>query len=266
MIPLGSCTMKLNATTEMEPVTLPGFAELHPFVPAERRRGYARSSASSRAAGRGHRLRQGVDPAQRRLAGRARRSARDPRLPPRQRRRAARRLPDPVLRARHQRRVRGHGRDEGRRGEVRRGRRVDLDDLRAKCEEHSRELAAIMVTYPSTHGVYEEHDRRHLRDRARARRPGVRRRRQPQRAARLRQAGASSAATCPTSTCTRRSASRTAAAAPASARSRCARTWRRTCPTTRCTPRPAKRAASGRSRPRRTAPPGSCRSPGPTSG
>ena len=35
MIPLGSCTMKLNATTEMEPVSLPGFADLHPFVPYE---------------------------------------------------------------------------------------------------------------------------------------------------------------------------------------------------------------------------------------
>ena len=40
MIPLGSCTMKLNATTEMEPVSLPGFADLHPFVPAEDAEGY----------------------------------------------------------------------------------------------------------------------------------------------------------------------------------------------------------------------------------
>ncbi|HRD63679.1 MAG TPA: glycine dehydrogenase (aminomethyl-transferring), partial [Nocardioides sp.] len=42
MIPLGSCTMKLNATTEMEPVSLPGFADLHPFVPAEDAAGYHR--------------------------------------------------------------------------------------------------------------------------------------------------------------------------------------------------------------------------------
>ena len=42
MIPLGSCTMKLNATTEMEPVSLPGFADLHPFVPAEDALGYRR--------------------------------------------------------------------------------------------------------------------------------------------------------------------------------------------------------------------------------
>ena len=42
MIPLGSCTMKLNATTEMEPVSLPGFADLHPFAPAEDALGYRR--------------------------------------------------------------------------------------------------------------------------------------------------------------------------------------------------------------------------------
>src|SRR5690606_15687634 len=41
MIPLGSCTMKLNATAEMEPISLPGFADLHPFVPAEDAQGYA---------------------------------------------------------------------------------------------------------------------------------------------------------------------------------------------------------------------------------
>ena len=40
MIPLGSCTMKLNATTEMEPISWPEFAELHPFAPAEQRPGY----------------------------------------------------------------------------------------------------------------------------------------------------------------------------------------------------------------------------------
>src|SRR5688500_1871162 len=40
MIPLGWCTMKLNATTEMEPVSLPGFADLHPFAPADDARGY----------------------------------------------------------------------------------------------------------------------------------------------------------------------------------------------------------------------------------
>ena len=80
MIPLGSCTMKLNATTEMEPVSLPGFADLHPFAPAEDAAGYTQLIERARVlAGRGHRLRPGVDPAQRRLAGRARRAAGDPR-------------------------------------------------------------------------------------------------------------------------------------------------------------------------------------------
>jgi len=41
MIPLGSCTMKLNATTEMEPISWPGFANLHPYAPEEQTRGYA---------------------------------------------------------------------------------------------------------------------------------------------------------------------------------------------------------------------------------
>ena len=40
MIPLGACTMKLNATSEMEPIGLPGFADLHPFAPAEDAAGY----------------------------------------------------------------------------------------------------------------------------------------------------------------------------------------------------------------------------------
>ena len=43
MIPLGSCTMKLNATAEMIPMTLPGFADIHPFAPPEQTEGYADS-------------------------------------------------------------------------------------------------------------------------------------------------------------------------------------------------------------------------------
>ena len=75
---------------------------------------------------------------------------------------------------------------------------VDVDDLEAKVDEHAADLAALMVTYPSTHGVFEEriteicdlvHD---------ARRPGVRRRRQPQRARRRGPARAGSAATSAT--------------------------------------------------------------------
>ena len=141
-----------------------------------------------------------------------------------------RRLPDPVERARHQRRLGGDGRDAGRRGQGDRGglgrpRRP----ARASVRRTRDDLAAIMVTYPSTHGVYEDRHHRAVLDRARARRSGVRRRRQPERAARARPSRASSAATCRTSTCTRRSASRTAAGGRASGRSRSRRTSRRTC-------------------------------------
>ena len=109
MIPLGSCTMKLNATTEMEPVSLPGFADLHPFAPAEDAQGYAVLIEQLESwLADGDRLRPGLDPAERRLAGRARRAAGDPRLPPADGRRRAPRLPDPVLGPRHQR---GLGRD-----------------------------------------------------------------------------------------------------------------------------------------------------------
>ena len=88
MIPLGSCTMKLNATTEMEPISLPGLRRPAPVRAGRGRRRLPPAGRRPRGlAGRGHRLRPGLDPAQRRLAGRARRAARDPRLPPRQRRR-----------------------------------------------------------------------------------------------------------------------------------------------------------------------------------
>ena len=86
MIPLGSCTMKLNATAEMEPITWPEFAAIHPFAPADQREGYRvliddleRSlveitgyAAVSLQPNAGH-------------PGRARRAARHPRLPPRPR-------------------------------------------------------------------------------------------------------------------------------------------------------------------------------------
>jgi glycine dehydrogenase len=157
MIPLGSCTMKLNATTEMEPVGLPGFADVHPFAPAETTpgyrslieeleqwladlTGYAKVSVQPNAGSQGE------------LAGlmaihayhRARNEPqRDVCLIPSS----------------------AHGTNAA--SAVMAGMRVvvvasktdgtvDLDDLREKCQEHSDALAAIMVTYPSTHGVYEE--------------------------------------------------------------------------------------------------------------
>ena len=156
MIPLGSCTMKLNATAEMEPISFPGFAELHPFVPADAAAGmielietleswlaevtgYAAVSIQPNAGSQGE------------LAG--------------------------LLAIRGYHRSRGdeardvclipssaHGTNAA--SAVMAGMRVvvvkstdagevDLDDLRAKCAEHADDLAAIMVTYPSTHGVYE---------------------------------------------------------------------------------------------------------------
>ena len=70
---------------------------------------------------------------------------------------------------------------------------VDLQDLKSKAEAHRAELAAIMVTYPSTHGVFEAGIRDVCDDRSRQRRSGLRRRRQPQRAGRAGRAGRSSA-------------------------------------------------------------------------
>ncbi|NYI45050.1 glycine dehydrogenase [Nocardioides aromaticivorans] len=156
MIPLGSCTMKLNATAEMEPISWPGFADMHPLAPLEdvagyrvlveqleewlaEITGYAAVSIQPNAGSQGE------------LAGLL------------------------AIRAYH------HDRGEARRdvclipssahgtnaaSAVLAGFRVvvvasredgtvDLDDLAAKCAEHTDRLAAVMVTYPSTHGVYE---------------------------------------------------------------------------------------------------------------
>ncbi|CAN5310824.1 aminomethyl-transferring glycine dehydrogenase [soil metagenome] len=156
MIPLGSCTMKLNATVEMEPISLPGFANLHPFVPAEAATGYAQMITELQtwlAEVTGYDT-VSVQPnagSQGELAG--------------------------LLAIRGYHHANGdHHRDvcllpssahgtnaasavmAGMRAVIVRSAEdgtVDLDDLRAKCEAHSEDLAAIMVTYPSTHGVYE---------------------------------------------------------------------------------------------------------------
>ncbi len=263
MIPLGSCTMKLNATTEMEPVSLPGFADLHPFAPAEDALGYRKliDQLESWLADVTGYDRVSIQPnagSQGELAGLL------------------------AIRAYHQANGEGerrvclipssaHGTNAA--SAVMAGMKVvvvksaadgsvDMDDLKKQCDEHRDDLAAIMVTYPSTHGAYEDTISDLCETGARRRRPGLRRRREPQRAARLREARASSAATCRTSTCTRRSASRTVAVDRASARSACASTWRRTSPRTGCTPSPRSAPASARSALRRTARPGSCRSRG----
>ena len=120
MIPLGSCTMKLNAATEMIPITWPGFGALHPFAPLDQAQGYAPAVRGPRAlARRDHRLRCDLAAAERRQPGRVCRPAGDPPLSRGARRGASRHLPDPVLGARHQSGQRDHGRLLGGGGRLR---------------------------------------------------------------------------------------------------------------------------------------------------
>ena len=157
MIPLGSCTMKLNATAEMFPVTWPEFSHLHPFAPLEQAKGYQilfkqlEAWLSEITGFPGISLQPNAG-SQGEYAGLL------------------------VIRKYHQRQGEGH-RDvclipESAHGTnpasaVMAGMRVvvvtcdadgniDLANLRAKSEEHHRNLAAAMITYPSTHGVFEE--------------------------------------------------------------------------------------------------------------
>jgi glycine dehydrogenase len=157
MIPLGSCTMKLNAAAEMLPVSWPEFSRLHPFVPADQAAGYAQifaelESALCEATGFAAVSLQPNSGAQGELAGLL------------------------VIRAWHHSRgdahrnvvlipSSAHGTNPA--SAVMAGMRVvvvatdpqgyvDVADLKAKAEEHRNDLSALMVTYPSTHGVYEE--------------------------------------------------------------------------------------------------------------
>ncbi len=156
MIPLGSCTMKLNATTEMEPVTWPEFADIHPFAPASQTAGYEALVAQlegwlAELTGYDAVSVQPNAGSQGELAG--------------------------LLAIRGYHRSRGdvqrdvclipssaHGTNAA--SAVMAGMRVvvvacddagnvDLDDLAAKIAVNAAALSAIMVTYPSTHGVYE---------------------------------------------------------------------------------------------------------------
>ncbi|MGC2810445.1 MAG: aminomethyl-transferring glycine dehydrogenase [Bradyrhizobium sp.] len=160
MIPLGSCTMKLNATTEMIPLSWPEFANLHPFAPRPQAKGYHALFA---------RLERwlcditGYDAIS---------------LQPNS---GAQGEYDGLLAIRGYHAARGepqrkvclipssaHGTNPASASMVgmevvvvacdRRG-DVDVGDLRAKAERHSQHLAAMMITYPSTHGVFEEHIR-----------------------------------------------------------------------------------------------------------
>ncbi len=158
MIPLGSCTMKLNATTEMQAVTWPEFAHLHPFAPAHQTEGirdliaelsswlceitgYDAVSLQPNAGSQGELAGLLAIHAYHQAAGH---HERDVCLIP----------------------ASAHGTNAA--SAVMAGLRVvvvrtdpasgnvDMDDLRAKVAEHRDRLAAIMVTYPSTHGVFED--------------------------------------------------------------------------------------------------------------
>ncbi|MFG1707307.1 aminomethyl-transferring glycine dehydrogenase [Nonomuraea sp. M3C6] len=157
MIPLGSCTMKLNATTEMEPISWPEFAAIHPYAPADQAEGYLELigtlegwlaevtgydavSIQPNAGSQGEFAGLLAIRAYHRANGE---SGRDVCLIPSS----------------------AHGTNAA--SAVMAGMRVvvvacdsdgnvDLADLDAKIDKHRDALAAIMVTYPSTHGVYEE--------------------------------------------------------------------------------------------------------------
>ncbi|HWO18171.1 MAG TPA: aminomethyl-transferring glycine dehydrogenase [Kofleriaceae bacterium] len=157
MIPLGSCTMKLNATTEMLPVTWPEFSRIHPFAPAEQWGGYRALFQQLEAwlaeiTGFDAVSLQPNSGAQGEYAGllaiRAYHSARG------EAHRTVCLIPQSA-----------HGTNPA--SAVLAGMQVivvastadgtiDLADLAAKAEKHARELGALMVTYPSTHGVFEE--------------------------------------------------------------------------------------------------------------
>jgi glycine dehydrogenase len=156
MIPLGSCTMKLNATSEMIPITWPEFAQPNPFAPADQLQGFKLLDEQLRAwlcqaTGYAGISLQPNAGSQGEYAGLL------------------------VIRAYHAAKGQGHRNiclipasahgtnpasaqmvgmqvvvvacdDQG---------NVDMVDMQAKCEAHSANLAAVMITYPSTHGVFE---------------------------------------------------------------------------------------------------------------
>lgn len=157
MIPLGSCTMKLNATVEMLPITWPEFAEIHPFVPADQAQGYSElisdlSDKLCRITGYDAFSMQPNSGAQGEYAGlltiRAYHLARgeefrDVCLIP-----SSAHGTNPASAAMCGMSVVVVATDDDG--------NIDLDDFRSKAQEHADRLAAVMITYPSTHGVFEE--------------------------------------------------------------------------------------------------------------
>ena len=161
MIPLGSCTMKLNATAEMLPVTWPAFSRLHPFAPRAQAAGYTQifgelEQMLAEITGFHGVSLQPNSGAQGEYAGLQ------------------------VIKAFHASRGQGHrnvclipqsahGTNPASAAMVNyrivviktdESGNVDVDDLERRAAEHSNDLAALMITYPSTHGVFEEEIRR----------------------------------------------------------------------------------------------------------
>ncbi|MFD2177649.1 aminomethyl-transferring glycine dehydrogenase [Veronia pacifica] len=157
MIPLGSCTMKLNAAAEMIPVTWPEFGALHPFVPADQSLGYAELADSlskmlCEITGYDAMSMQPNSGAQGEYAGliaiqRYHQSRGDDHrnvcLIP-----SSAHGTNPASAAMVSMKVVVVGCDDDG--------NVDVEDLKAKIEKHRENLSCIMITYPSTHGVYEE--------------------------------------------------------------------------------------------------------------
>jgi glycine dehydrogenase len=159
MIPLGSCTMKLNATTELEPITMPGFADLHPFAPVGQFDGYLQLFADlerwlADVTGYEAVSLQPNAGSQGEFAGLL--AIRDYHLANGAAHRDVCLIPASAHGTNAASAVMAGMRvvvvkTSGTEGEI------DLADLRAKVAEHAAELAAIMITYPSTHGVFEDH-------------------------------------------------------------------------------------------------------------
>ena len=131
MIPLGSCTMKLNAASEMLPVSWPEFAKIHPFAPLARRAATRFFSKTLRTGSRRSPASWNFVAAQRRFAGRIRRAACHPRLSRIARRSASKYLSDSDFRARPIRRA-PRWRDEGGAGRCDPNGDIDLADLRRR--------------------------------------------------------------------------------------------------------------------------------------
>ncbi len=159
MIPLGSCTMKLNATTEMVPISWPEFASIHPFVPVDQAKGYSTLISElekdlAHITGFDAVSLQPNSGAQGEFTGlRIIRKYYETQPGPKR---------DICLIP-----VSAHGTNPA--SAAMAGMRVvtvkcesgtgnlDMEDLKAKCEKHAENLGAIMITYPSTFGVFEPH-------------------------------------------------------------------------------------------------------------